>query len=127
MAGPLYCDATDCGEFADVIVSRIANGETMAWCDPHFVQMCQAVADSMVQAEVDATDAEALARLGGEADPEVFPTSTSSSVAGDPAAGQPSPPDSEPVEPVRGQDEGTDVSEAPRAVPAGRGRSSRAG
>lgn len=127
MAGPLYCDATDCGEFADVIVSRIANGDTMAWCDPHFVQMCQAVADSMVQAEVDATDAEALARLGAEADAEVFPSSTTSSDAGDPAAGQPLPPDSEPAEPDRGEDGETDASEAPRAVPAGRGRSSRAG
>lgn len=79
----LHCDASDCPSYADVLVSRIANGDTLAWCDQHFVQMCMAVADSMVQTEVDATDADALTRLGVQPEePPTFPIPPESSDAG---------------------------------------------
>ena len=127
MAQPLTCDATDCTAYADVLVSRLANGETLAWCDPHFVQMCQAVADSLVQAEVDETDAEALRRLGADADPATFPTPPESSGGDDRAAGPPTQPDSAPERPDAAMETTPDPIAAPEPVPGGRGRSGRAG
>jgi len=79
----IFCDATDCGTYADVLVSQLANGDTMAWCGTHFVQMCAAVAESTVNAEADEAAAEALTKLGEtEAAAAVFPSSPESSSAG---------------------------------------------
>lgn len=127
MAGPLYCDAGDCGGYADVLVSQIADGTTLAWCNSHFVQMCAAIAESTVQAEADDAAAEALARLGAEPEAEAFPTSSESSDAGDQHDGSRSTPVSEPAEPLTGQDDATGEAQAPSVVPGSAGRSKRAG
>jgi hypothetical protein len=82
MAQLIHCDATDCPELAAVMITRIENGETMAWCDPHFVAMAQAITESIAGAEAEATDAEALARLEAAAPPDAFPMSPESSDAG---------------------------------------------
>lgn len=127
MANPLHCDATDCPDWADVLVSRIANGETLAWCDAHFVQMCEAVASAAAQPEADEADAEALRRLGAAADAEAFPSSVASSDADDPPGESRSTLASAPAEPVAGEDGGAGDDEAPKAVPGGHGRSGLAG
>lgn len=49
MAQPIHCDFTGCGELADVMVSRTANGETLAWCDDHYLVMCEAIAAQVAQ------------------------------------------------------------------------------
>jgi len=85
MAQTIHCDVHGRSHPADVLVSQLANGETMAACFPGYVELARAlVADAEVQAaealaaeltspagieaaalaEVDATDADALARLG---------------------------------------------------------------
>ena len=80
----LVCDASGCGGYADVLVSQIANGETVALCGSHYVQACLAVAESQVQSEVDTADAEALARLGNPPAPD-FPSPPEPSGAAAPA------------------------------------------
>jgi hypothetical protein len=85
MAQAIHCDVHGRDHLADVLVSQIATGDTMAACFLGYVELARAlVADSDVrdaaeaassaadtvagvdpdQAEVDATDAEAEARLG---------------------------------------------------------------
>lgn len=89
MAAPIHCDYAGCPELADTLVSAIATGDVSAWCGPHFVTMCQAVAASVVDQEADAAAAEAEARLADVEAPPEFPTSPESSDAGDPPAGEP--------------------------------------
>lgn len=36
MAQPIYCDWEGCTEHADLLVSRLLDGETLAYCDPHW-------------------------------------------------------------------------------------------
>ena len=89
MGQPITCDYQGADpHLADTLVSRIENGETMAWCDAHYIAVCRAIVEAVEQAEADATDADALARLGDveSADP---PTSATSSDAADPQAEPP--------------------------------------
>lgn len=64
MAQPIHCDAEGEHHLADVLVSRIANGETLAWCDPHYIDVCRAIIEAVDAAEREAADADALGRLG---------------------------------------------------------------
>ena len=84
MAQPIYCDWEGCDEPADVMVSQLANGDTLAWCNPHWGQVLLAMAaelepgqelpgpaarqesdedDGRDRDDEDADDAEAIARL----------------------------------------------------------------
>jgi hypothetical protein len=99
MANPIHCDATDCPNLADVLVSRIASGpaETTAWCDPHYLEVCQAIADAIHQAEADQAAAEAQAHLEAAAIPPTASAATSGEATA--APGEPGQPDSEPPAP----------------------------
>lgn len=117
MANPIHCDATDCPNLADVLVSRIANGpaETTAWCDPHYLEVCQAIAEAIHQAEADLAAQEAQDRLEATA----IPPTESAATSGEATAA----PD-EPGRPAEGLDD-QELSEGPpetEAAPAGRSR-----
>lgn len=43
MANPIHCDWAGCELLADVMVSRLSDGETTAWCGAHYVGIAQAV------------------------------------------------------------------------------------
>ena len=118
MATPIHCDYTDCGELADVMVSRLADGQTLAWCDPHFLAMSVAIAEAAAQAEADATAAQAEERLGGVADPAEPPTSAASSDAGDPPAEPPTNAVDGPPRPARRQSTRTGRNGRPGASTA---------
>lgn len=90
MANPIYCDWEGCEELASVLVSRLADGETIAWCDPHWGAFVLATAQAAEPGQElpgpepqppapdegqpdrddeDADDAEALRRLEGTSAP----------------------------------------------------------
>ncbi len=97
MATPIPCDWEGCTSLADVLISDLEHGEGSGWCGPHYLDVCRQVVraadDATTQAEVDATDAEALARLG-VTDRESDPTASGpSSDAGDPPADDGGTPD----------------------------------
>lgn len=121
MAQPINCDGAGEGHPADVLVSRLDNGETTAWCDLHYIEVCRAIVDAVEAAERDATDAAALAQLAaaeagepvtlpadvvpldaggvGAAPGGAFPTSGDSSDAAAPPAEPPTKPAGEPLQP----------------------------
>lgn len=121
MAQPINCDAAGEVHPADVIVSRLADGDTAAWCDEHYVEVCLAIADAVGAAERQATDSAALAALGaagspepdkgpepgetpapdgaGSGDPDAFPTSGDSSDEDTAPAEPPGEPASGPQKP----------------------------
>lgn len=83
MAQAIHCDGEGHRDAAaDVLVSRLENGETSAWCFDHYVEVCAAIVATVEQAraEAAAADTEALARLeavgaaqagkAGDVDPE---------------------------------------------------------
>lgn len=44
MAQPMRCDWPDHGDvLADVLLSRLDDGSTMAWCGLHFVEACRSI------------------------------------------------------------------------------------
>ncbi len=51
MAQRIHCDYTGCGRLADVMTSRLADGDTTAWCFEHYVAVCQAVVAEAQAAE----------------------------------------------------------------------------
>ncbi|MHB1853470.1 MAG: hypothetical protein ACYCS2_00240 [Acidimicrobiales bacterium] len=53
MANPIYCDATGCDAPADQMLSHIATGDVLAFCNEHFVGFCIKMAEN-AQAEMDA-------------------------------------------------------------------------
>lgn len=65
MAQTILCDYTGCGELADVIVSNLENGETVAWCGPHYIEAAIAIADSVANGEADQAAAAAESALEG--------------------------------------------------------------
>lgn len=69
MAQTIRCDYTECPELADVIVSNLENGETVAWCGPHYIEAAIAIADSVASAEADqaAAGAERALEAAGQA------------------------------------------------------------
>ena len=113
MAQPIHCDYQGEPHLADTLVSRIANGETLAWCDPHYVEVCRAIADAVGDAEAAAADAEALARLEGENPASVPPTSPESSAVGDPPAEPPTNDVDGPARPKRGRKAAHEVNGRP--------------
>lgn len=113
MAQLIHCDGTDCPELATVMVSTIANGDTLAWCDGHYVAMCQAIAEAIAAQEAEETDTDAIARLDRLAAPPPFPTSPESSGEGAADPGQPG-------RPARGRARsgtGSDATPEPNAAP----------
>lgn len=68
MAQPINCDYAGEVHPADVLVSRLGDGETTAWCDPHYIEVARAIVDAVEAAERQATDEAALAQLGVAAD-----------------------------------------------------------
>lgn len=70
MAQTIHCDGTDHRDVpADILVSRIANGDTSAWCNDHFLEFCLAVvqAAEAAEAELRSADQASLANLEGSA------------------------------------------------------------
>lgn len=63
MAQTIRCDYTDCPEVADFLISNLQNGDTMAWCGPHYLEAVVAQAEAITQAEADRTDDDATTRL----------------------------------------------------------------
>lgn len=112
MAQTITCDVHGNEHPADVLVSQLTGpGETFAACADGYVEMCRAIVATADQPEVDATDADALARLG--VDPEPNPTEPpESSGEGDPPA--------EP--PTNDVDEPEPTEPDPSATPARKGR-----
>ena len=128
MAQLIHCDYTDCPALADVLISRIANGETMAWCDDHYLEMSAAIvaAAEAIAAGMDPGQlgnpvlADAADHMVGEAAADdaasrleslpaqrpAFPTSPESSAADDPAPGPP-------TKPAGGRESPKRASEAP--------------
>lgn len=116
MAQLIRCDYQGCAEIADVLVSRIINGETVAWCDPHYLEMCQAIVGAVAQAEADQAAADAEARLAAAHPPTNPPTSGGSSDADDPPAGRP-------TKPADGRKAARGPRTPPRTAPAALGPS----
>lgn len=44
MASTIYCDAEGCEAPADDIITKVATGDVLAFCDEHFVGFCIAMA-----------------------------------------------------------------------------------
>ena len=63
MAQAIHCDVHGGEHLADVLVSQLANGETMAACSSGYLDLCRAYVAAADQAEAEATDAEATDRL----------------------------------------------------------------
>jgi len=113
MAQLIHCDAAECTELAAVLLSRIETGDTMAWCDAHYVVTCQAVAEAVAAQEAEATDAEVEARLAALPEPRAFPTPDGSSAED---AADPEPP----TRPASGRgrrERDTDATPGPDAAP----------
>ena len=49
MAQPMHCDYAGCSLLAEWITSRIDNGDTLAWCDEHYLFLCRSVVAQAVQ------------------------------------------------------------------------------
>lgn len=140
MGQPIHCDATSCDQLADVLVSRITPGqsETTAWCDPHYVLVCQAIAEAVSASEADAAAQDATDRLEGATAPTGNAMTEDQLVAAhgglpdgpDPMASAESSdaatvPPGEPGQPDSGQPE-PELTEGPaETVPAPVGRSRR--
>lgn len=112
MAQPIHCDHQGSDpHLADQLISRLATGDTTAWCDPHYLEVVMAIAGAVAEAEADtvAQEAqEALDRAGRAAVAEIVnaeypaipgpeagdqelvpPTSTEPSAVDGPPAGSP--------------------------------------
>lgn len=118
MAQTITCDYQGAEpHMADVLVSRItpgANGETLAWCDPHYVEVCQAIAAAVADQEAGLADDAAVASLEASG-PTTSPASSDADGAPDDKPGL--PPDGE---------TGTEGTETPpEPEPAATGRSRR--
>lgn len=73
MAQPIHCDVHGQDHLADVLVSQLATGDTMAACSAGYLELCRAYVEAAEAAEREATDAAALDQLAGttaEAAPE---------------------------------------------------------
>jgi len=113
----IECDLHNREHLADVLFTRLANGETVGACEAGFVQFCQGIAALAADAEATAADDDALARLDGVTAPEAFPTPPTWSGGDDPEAELPSQPDSGPDDPEADQvttpdDDGTTAAPA---------------
>lgn len=113
MGQPIHCDYAGEPHLADVMITRIANGETLAWCDEHYVEVCRAIAEAVDGQERAQADAAALAALGAAPAGDGPPTSPGSSDAGDPPAVPPTAPDSGPPKRVRHSGASPSTGEAP--------------
>lgn len=89
MAQPITCDVHGNEHIADVLVSQLANGSTFAACADGYLEMCRAVVAGAGPSEADIADADALARLDAAGAGSSFPTSPSSSDAGEAPAEPP--------------------------------------
>lgn len=109
----LYCDndqrhpQADAAEPATWLVSRLTDGESQAWCDPCYLELCMLVAQQAVEQlpddqpaapapepdrdDEDADDAEALARLEAEGRARTADTAAVGSESSNGASGPPSP------------------------------------
>ncbi len=96
MAQPFPCDYEGCPNLADVIISRVADGETQTWCDLHFLAMCQAIVDNLEAQATMAGDDAAIARLEAAGEATIPPTSGPSSGEDAAAPGEPGRPASGP-------------------------------
>lgn len=127
MAQLIHCDYAGCTVLADVLITRIANGETLAWCDEHYLDMSIAIvaaaeaisagmppdepdnavlADAVGHLADEAAVDDAASRLDGVTAPiPAFPTSPDSS---DADARAPEPP----TKPADGRKSGRVVSDA---------------
>lgn len=121
MAQPIQCDAQGEPHLADLIVTRIATGETLAWCDPDYVVVCRAIAEAVDEAERDQAAAEAATRLGAVTAPSVPPTSGESSSAGDPPAEPPMSDGDGPVRPETARRTRKHGAARPEPIPAASG------
>jgi hypothetical protein len=121
----IECDMHNREHPADVMVSRFANGETFAACDAAFIEFCIGIAGMASQAEADATDADALRRLGEPVGEQEFPTSVATSSAAEAEAEPRSALASEPGATGSDDDSDDDAGTAPTAALAGRGRSGK--
>lgn len=92
MAQPFPCDYEGCPNLADVIISRVADGETQTWCDLHFLAMCQAIVDNLEAQAVVAGDDAAIALLEAAGEATIPPTSGESSGEAPAAPGEPGRP-----------------------------------
>lgn len=89
MAQPITCDVHERQHLADVLVSQIATGDTMAACGPGYLELCRALVEAADAPEVEASTADALARLEGVVSDAGLPTSPESSAADDQPAEPP--------------------------------------
>src|SRR6266540_4366806 len=117
MAQAIHCDGPGETHLADVLVSRIDNGDTTAWCFAHYVDVCRAVVESAEQASRERGAGRAASRPdrrrpGGVPGRPPGPESVASGPRGPPAS------EAEPrSSPARGG-----PGRAARADPGARGR-----
>lgn len=71
MANAIHCDVHGQAHLADVLVSQLANGETMAACSAGYLELCRAFVAASDQAEADQVAAEAADRLAAVTPPDV--------------------------------------------------------
>lgn len=122
----IECDMHNREHPADVMFTRMANGETVAACEDGFVEFCVGIARMAADAEAQATDDEAVARLDAVAPPPEFPTSPEWSGEDVPAAELPTQPDSGPDVPEVAPVTTPDEPEPPQPARAPRARVAKA-
>lgn len=114
MAQPIHCDWTGhLDALADVMVTNMANGDTSAWCFPHYVEVCRATVETFDQGVAEAEAAEVAQRLEGVTPP---PDAEPGSSAGDgEAEAEPSTDEPEGAAPeaAPGDSEATEPAAAP--------------
>lgn len=112
MAQPIYCDGEGCEQPADVLVSQLANGDTLALCNPHWAGFLVASAQGLEDQapppappaepepdprdrpdadDEDADDTEALRRLEAVSAPRTADTAPDGSEAAQGASAPPGP------------------------------------
>lgn len=92
MATPILCDVHGQAHLADVLVTQLENGDTLGACSAGYAELARALVEAIDAPEREATDTEAVRRLGGDGDPEPGRTSPDSSGADDPDGGSPGEP-----------------------------------
>lgn len=114
MASPIHCDVHGQAHLADVLVSQLASGDTMAACSEGYLELCRAF---VAQAEAQAAAAEADATAADAADRLEAAGPLSSGESSDAADQPPGPPTSA----VDGSEatEGTETPAQGEAAPGG--------
>ena len=83
MAQPIYCDVDDCGQYADVLVTHLENGNVEAFCHAHYFEFIMTMAVNLLPPEP--TPSEEEPQQPGEETPATGPVQDIADVPPKPA------------------------------------------